>query len=63
MFPRKHHLGPENGSGGLGPEKLLKIVNCAIIKEAEKNCTKHLEGIQVELAGGHQYPLGSFLPP
>jgi len=35
-FPKKHRLGPQNGSGSLGPEKLLKIVNCAIIKENEK---------------------------
>ena len=40
-FPKKRRLGPQNGSGSLGPEKLLKIVNCAIIKETEKNCTKH----------------------
>jgi len=30
-FPKKHRLGPQNGSGSLGPEKLLKIVNCATI--------------------------------
>jgi len=35
-FPKKRHLGPQNSSGSLGPEKLLKIVNCAIIKETEK---------------------------
>ncbi|MCY6525013.1 hypothetical protein, partial [Actinobacillus pleuropneumoniae] len=35
-FPKKRRLGPQNGSGSLGPEKLLKIVNCAIIKETEK---------------------------
>ena len=34
-FPKKHRLGPQNGFGSLGPEKLLKIVNCAIIKETE----------------------------
>jgi len=34
-FPKKRCLGPQNGSGSLGPEKLLKIVNCAIIKETE----------------------------
>ena len=28
-FPKKHRLGPQNGSGSSGPEKLLKIVNCA----------------------------------
>ena len=32
-FPKKRCLGPQNGSGSLGPEKLLKIVNCA---ETEK---------------------------
>jgi len=36
IFPKKRCLGPQNGSGSLGPEKLLKIVNCAIIKETEK---------------------------
>jgi len=35
-FPKKRRLGPQNGSGSLGLEKLLKIVNCAIIKETEK---------------------------
>jgi len=33
-------LGPQNGPGSSGPEKLLKIVSCATIKEtanAEKN--------------------------
>ena len=30
-FPKKHRLGPQNSSGSLGPEKLLKIVNCATI--------------------------------
>jgi len=35
-FPKKRRLGPQNGSRSLGPEKLLKIVNCAIIKETEK---------------------------
>ena len=28
-------LGPQNGSESLGPEKLLKIVSCATIKETE----------------------------
>jgi hypothetical protein len=35
-MPKKHRLGPQNDSGSLGPEKLLKIVNCATIKETEK---------------------------
>jgi len=61
-FPKKCRLGPQNGSRSLGPEKLLKIVNCAIIKETEK-LKEALVGIQVELVGGHQYPPGSFLPP
>jgi len=34
-FPKKCRLGPQNGSGSLGPEKLLKIVSCATIKETE----------------------------
>jgi len=36
IFPKRHRLGPQNGSGSLEPEKLLKIVNCATIKETEK---------------------------
>ena len=32
-FPKKHRLGPQNGSKSLGPEKLLKIVSCV---ETEK---------------------------
>jgi len=39
-FPKKRRLRPQNGSGSSGPEKLLKIVSCATIKEtenAEKN--------------------------
>jgi len=36
IFPKRHRLGPQNGSRSLGPKKLLKIVNCAIIKETEK---------------------------
>jgi len=46
----------------LGPKKLLKIVNCATIKEIEK-MKETMVGAQVELEGGHQYPPGSFLPP
>jgi len=57
-FPKKRRLGPQNGSGSLGPEKLLKIVNCAIIKETE-NAERNNGGVQVDLAGGHQYPPGS----
>ena len=35
-FPEKRRLGPQNVSRSLRPEKLLKIVNYAIIKEIEK---------------------------
>jgi hypothetical protein len=35
-MPKKCHLGPQNNSESLGPEELLKIVNCATIKETEK---------------------------
>ena len=37
LMPKKHRLGPQNGFGSSGPEKLRKIVNCATIKETEKN--------------------------
>ena len=57
-FPKKRRLGPQNGSGSLGPEKMLKIVNCATIKETEK-LKQTMVGVQVDLAGGHQYPPGS----
>jgi hypothetical protein len=36
FMPKKRHFGPQNGSGSSRPEKLLKIVNCATIKETEK---------------------------
>ena len=62
IFPKKCRLGPQNDFRSLGPEKLLKIVNCATIKETKK-LKEEMVGVQVELAGGHQYPLGSFLPP
>ena len=32
-MPKKRRLGPQNGSRSLGPEKLLKIVNCAETKK------------------------------
>jgi hypothetical protein len=32
---KKRRLGPQNGSGSSGPEKLLKIIICATIKETE----------------------------
>ena len=59
-FPKKRHLGPQNGFGSLGPEKLLKIVNCATIKETKK-LKEAMVGVQVELANGHQYPPGSLI--
>jgi len=34
-FQKKRCLGPQNGSGSSRPEKLLKIVSCATIKETE----------------------------
>jgi len=34
--PKKRRLGPQNSSRSSGCEKLLKIVNCATIKETEK---------------------------
>lgn len=59
-FPKKCRLGPQNGSGSLGPEKLLIIVNCATIKETEK-LKEIMVGVQVDLASGHQYPPGSLV--
>ena len=35
-MPKKRRLGPQNNSGSSVPEKLLKIVNCATVKENEK---------------------------
>ena len=57
-MPKKHCLGPQNSSRSLGPEELLKIVNCATIKETEK-LKETMVGVQVESACGHQYPPGS----
>ena len=34
-MPKKHHLGPQNGSGSSGPEKLPKIVNLLTITERD----------------------------
>ena len=34
VFPKKRRLGPQNGSGSSGPEKLVKIISC---DETEKN--------------------------
>ena len=46
-MPKKHRLGPQNGSGSLGPEKMPKIVNFATIKETGK-LKETMVGIQVE---------------
>ena len=35
-MPKKRRLGPQNSFGSSGPEELLKIVNCATIKETKK---------------------------
>jgi hypothetical protein len=43
-FPKKRRLRPQNGSESSGPEKLLKIVNCA---ETEK-LKEAMVGVQVE---------------
>jgi hypothetical protein len=51
VFPKKRRLGPQNGSGSSGPEKLLKIVNY-------QNCQKIVLS-QLEKVGGHRYPPGS----
>jgi len=62
-FPKnKLCLGPWNGSGSLGPKKLLRIVYCSTIKEIEK-LKEPMVGVQVELAGGQQYPPGSGISP
>ena len=44
---KKRRLGSQNVFGTSGPEKLLKIVNCATIKETEKLKEK-MVGPQVE---------------
>ena len=46
-MPKKRRLGLQNGSGSSRPEKLLNIVNCAIIKETEK-LKETMVGFQVE---------------
>jgi hypothetical protein len=43
-YPKKCHLGPQNSSKSLGPEKLLKIVNCAKTKKLKEA----MVGVQVE---------------
>jgi hypothetical protein len=49
-MPKKRRLGPQNGSRSSGPEKLLKIVNCATIKETEK--TERNNGVGPSGIGG-----------
>jgi hypothetical protein len=44
VFPKKSFLRPQNGFESSGPEKLLKIVNCA---ETEK-LKEAMVGVQVE---------------
>ena len=46
-MPKKRRLGPQNGSGSLGPEKFPNIVNCATIKETGK-MKETMVGVQVE---------------
>jgi len=36
IFPKKHLLGPQNGSGDSRPGKLPKTINYATIKETKK---------------------------
>ena len=47
IFLKKRRLGPQNGFGSSRSEKLLKIVNCATIKEIEKP-KETMVGPQVE---------------
>ena len=44
---KKCHLGPQNSSRSSGPKELLKIVNCATIKETKK-LKETMVGVQVE---------------
>ena len=43
-MPRKRRLGPQNGSGSSGPEKLLKIVSYAKTEKLKET----MVGAQVE---------------
>jgi len=45
VFPKEHHLGLQNGFESLGPKKMPKIVNCAIIKEIERHNCRGPSGI------------------
>jgi hypothetical protein len=60
-MPKTRRLGPQNGSRSSGPEKLLKMVNCATINETKK-LKETMVWVQVEKVGGHQYPPGSVTP-
>jgi hypothetical protein len=44
LSPKKCRLRPQNGSGGSGPEKLLKIGNCVETKKMKEE----MVGVQVE---------------
>ena len=44
VFPKKRRLGPQNGSGSLGPEKLQKIVSSAKTEKLKEK----MVGPQVE---------------
>jgi hypothetical protein len=46
-MPKKCRLGPQNNSGSSGPEELVKVVNCATIKETEK-LKETMAWVQVE---------------
>ena len=54
-MPKKNRFGPQNDFESSGPEKMTKIVNCAIIKETEK-LKQTMARAQVEQASDHQYP-------
>ena len=43
-MPKKHRLGPQNGSGSPGPKKLLKIVSYAKTEKLKET----MVGAQVE---------------
>ena len=57
-LPKKRHLGPQNGSGSSGPEKLLKIVSCV----ENYKLKEMIVGVQMESVGGQKYPPGSLSP-
>ena len=44
LIPKKRRLGPQNGSGSSGPEKLLKIVSYAKTEKLKET----MVGAQVE---------------